>query len=425
MDVSEPQASVARRPGGDAAKRQSSRESGGAGVGGLESAARTGAATTRFSCFDGLRAIAATTVLVTHVSLVSGANTNHSFGAYFARMDVGVTIFFVISGFLLYRPFVAALLAGAPRPSARAYARRRLLRIFPAYWVALTAALVLLGGSYEIDQLVRFYALVHIYTAETVLAPIIQAWSLGTELSFYVFLPLFAALLARHDPGTPRGRLRRQVIGLGALVVVALAYRLVVLAADPEPLAMFLMWLPNHLDTFAIGMGLAVLQVWRSQHQATAPNPLDRRWAPALCWGGAAAAFWAVATQVGLPVASLTYTDGQVLWRHLLYTATAALLLLPAIFGPQEQGIIRRLLRLRVVALVGLVSYGVYLWQITVLEEYLDRTGTAAFTGSFLPILTWVFAITVLVAAVSYAVVERPALALKQRRRRPVPELVG
>lgn len=366
-------------------------------------------------------------MLVTHVSLVSGANTNHSFGAYFARMDVGVTIFFVISGYLLYRPFAAALLTGAPHPSARAYARRRLLRIFPAYWVALTGALILLGGSYDIDQLARFYALVHIYTAETVLAPIIQAWSLGTELSFYLFLPLFAALLARRDPGTPYARLRRQLLGLGALVVIALVYRLVVLAADPDQLAMFLMWLPNHLDTFAIGMGLAVAQVWRAQRGAVALGLLERRWAPALCWGGAAVAFWAVSTRVGLPVASLVYTDSQVLWRHLLYTATAALLLLPAVFGPQDQGLIRRLLRLRAVALVGLVSYGVYLWQITVLEEYLERTGTEAFTGSFLPILLWVFAITVVVATVSYVVVERPALARKhpRRPRRPVPEPVG
>ena len=49
---------------------------------------------------------------------------------------MGVAIFFVISGFLLYRPFLAASRGG---PAAiRGYLRRRVLRIVPAYWVALT-----------------------------------------------------------------------------------------------------------------------------------------------------------------------------------------------------------------------------------------------------------------------------------------------
>ena len=48
-----------------------------------------------------------------------------------ARLDVGVAIFFLISGFLLYRPFVFARLGGEERPSTGAYAWRRFLRIVP------------------------------------------------------------------------------------------------------------------------------------------------------------------------------------------------------------------------------------------------------------------------------------------------------
>lgn len=59
-------------------------------------------------------------------------------GHYLAQLNLGVSIFFVISGFLLYRPFGAARLAGERSPPLLPYAIRRVARIVPAYWVALT-----------------------------------------------------------------------------------------------------------------------------------------------------------------------------------------------------------------------------------------------------------------------------------------------
>src|SRR5581483_7751680 len=65
-----------------------------------------------FPCFDGLRAIAATAVLVHHAGFATGYSVNGRFGALFAHGDAGVSVFFLISGFLLYRPFVASHLSG-------------------------------------------------------------------------------------------------------------------------------------------------------------------------------------------------------------------------------------------------------------------------------------------------------------------------
>src|SRR4051812_32160566 len=92
----------------------------------------------RFPQVDGLRAFAALAVLVTHTAFLSGFNGRGFAGEVTARLDVGVTLFFVISGFLLYRPFVAARLEGRAGPRVTRYARRRVLRIVPAYWLALT-----------------------------------------------------------------------------------------------------------------------------------------------------------------------------------------------------------------------------------------------------------------------------------------------
>src|SRR5258705_9063723 len=100
----------------------------------------------RFPHIDSLRAIAAIAVLGTHAAIFGGADGPGSTSGHYAqRLEVGVAIFFVISGFLLYRPFAAARAAGAAPPATGAYAWRRGLRIVPAYWLALTVSALILG----------------------------------------------------------------------------------------------------------------------------------------------------------------------------------------------------------------------------------------------------------------------------------------
>ena len=85
----------------------------------------------RFPLMDGLRAIAALGVLVSHAAYLSGASQDAVYGPLVANGAAGVTLFFVLSGFLLYRPFVAADLDGAPRLALRDYARRRFAAHLP------------------------------------------------------------------------------------------------------------------------------------------------------------------------------------------------------------------------------------------------------------------------------------------------------
>jgi peptidoglycan/LPS O-acetylase OafA/YrhL len=69
----------------------------------------------RYAHLDGVRAIAAMSVLIYHVGLKSFAVPSAAYGNVLSRLDVAVPIFFVLSGFLLYRPFVAARLAASRR----------------------------------------------------------------------------------------------------------------------------------------------------------------------------------------------------------------------------------------------------------------------------------------------------------------------
>src|SRR5205814_3425520 len=81
----------------------------------------------RFPLFDSLRAFAALSVLASHTAgLTTFAYVNDVLGPFTARLNVGVTIFFVISGFLIYRPFVSARMDGRAAPHLLAYGRRRL-----------------------------------------------------------------------------------------------------------------------------------------------------------------------------------------------------------------------------------------------------------------------------------------------------------
>src|ERR671930_1014584 len=101
----------------------------------------------RFPLFDSLRAIAALSVFGLH--LPARIWLDSPVRPYVLVLDVGFAVFFLISGFLLYRPFARARYAGESTPAIMPYAQRRLLRIVPAYWVALVLVVVLLGAGGE------------------------------------------------------------------------------------------------------------------------------------------------------------------------------------------------------------------------------------------------------------------------------------
>ena len=102
-----------------------------------------------FGGLDGLRALAATLIVVHHAGFSSGLTFRNEFlGQFFSRMDIGVSIFFVLSGFLLYRPFVEKQFAEKPSDKTKYFWIKRLVRIYPAYWLALIV--ILWSGAVEV-----------------------------------------------------------------------------------------------------------------------------------------------------------------------------------------------------------------------------------------------------------------------------------
>jgi peptidoglycan/LPS O-acetylase OafA/YrhL len=399
----------------------------------------------RFPCFDGLRAIAALMVVFHHAAFTTAFElrgvrvpfTHHTWmvGDYFARMDSGVQVFFLISGFLLYRPMVSAAFAGKHPRDARSYTRHRFLRIFPAYWVAFVVITIFFGISMPIAgprSIFEYFFLVHLYDTGTAvvngqhafraLGGISQSWTLVVEVSFYIFLPIYAALLRKLGKGRDReSRFRLELFMLGVLYAISVVWRAYVYYGAPKGSAVGFLgnyWLPANLDVFALGMGLAVVRAWAEGRERRVPiletiGRLDWLW-----WLLAALCFQAVSFWSGLPQKFILVSGGKAYEKELLYSAMAFFLVLPAVFGAQHTGVVRRFLQVRPMVYLGTISYGIYLWHQAFIEKMHQWGGWSHNplpNGPFLEHVIPALAMTIVVASLSWFLVEQPILRRKDR----------
>jgi len=377
-----------------------------------------------FPLGDGVRGVAALAVVVVHVWLFTGG-----FGGFdgslpnrlVVRLDGMVSIFFVLSAFLLYRPMIAHRVGGPSAPAVGDYAKRRFLRIYPAYWLALTA-LAIFPGLFGVltSHWPWFYSLaVNLDppynssicpAADSFACGLPQSWTLTTEMSFYILLPFYAALTARMARGRGRHWVRNELALLVAFAALSIFLNMSPASLRVEP--WFRFTFAGHFFWLAIGLGMAVLSVAYERREAM-PAPLRTlATRPALCWAGAAAVY--LLTVVALkPVPFIVADDTtpQFLLTHLAHGALATLIMIPVVFGDPNDALPRRVLANPVIAWIGLVSYGLYLWQVTI-AYYLGFGGAE---GGFAMVLGLTLVISLPLAALSYYLLERPLMRLKYR----------
>ena len=387
--------------------------------------------TTWLPCADGLRATAAVLVFFQHAGFLTAAMFNSRAGGILARFDVAPTIFFALSGFLLTRPYAAAILDGNPLPSWRSFYRRRILRIIPAYWVALTLTYVWLrpesatrakGLDYPLH-----YLLLQIYPDKTFPKGISPAWTLAVEAAFYAALPLFAILGARLVRSLV-GPSRRAMGLLGVLVattVLSILWRSFIYALG-GPLQAVL-WLPGTMCEFTIGMAAAVLGVWAVRRPVARPaaDALGRH--DLLWWTLAALLIVFQSSQLGLARGLDHANWDRELLGEIVRMAAAGLLLLPVAFGPQDRGVIRWILRSWPVARLGIISYGFFLWHVPLIEVSLRLTHRKMFLdwskgiGLLSPDVTHpvaiAFALSVVAGTISWFVLEKPLIRTRRAKR--------
>lgn len=373
---------------------------------------------TRYRLIDGLRGLAALLVLLSHVGFWTGADDLDVSGGLLARGDSGVAVFFAISAFLLLRPWVAAGSGAAAPQSVGGYAVRRAARIVPAYLIALVAVLLVAGtagavGSSDgiggIGKVVAHLLLVQGY-ADTSYQSFSQTWSLTTEVTFYLLVPVIGTWLGRSLQRSSRA-VYAVLAGVGVAGVVIQALVTVWTQHSPTTHAGVLgTSVLGHAAWFAVGAAAAV---------AVETGALDRlREISVGTWLGAAAVVYLVTSSgIAGPRDLHVPTVGQAVCKEALYALLAGLLLLAAVRGPSDarwaavaQSSVNRRL--------GDISYGVFLWHVLVLQVIYLASGWTLFTGPFTAVLFAVLVFAVMAAAASAALVEQPVLRWVHRRTR-------
>jgi peptidoglycan/LPS O-acetylase OafA/YrhL len=396
---------------------------------------------------DGFRGFAALYVLAYHVLLGSGRGLHNVpvLRAFFASGYLGVDVFFVISGFVLFLP---AALNHGDLGRLRNYAARRIARIAPAYWVSL-AVVILFFNHLRIPglalppthqgwlNLAVHMAFLHQFFAFSSNAiyrwslPDLVIWTLALEFCFYLLLPVFARWFYRH----PFVGLSLALIWASNWKWLALSSHLWLRGAGSHPWGPLLwaqwtlgllMQFPTYMGHFALGMTAAWIFVRLKDHRF-------RRqvgWAaPVVALGAAAALAW-LAYSKG--VRSLAGTAGLYdNWARTGGVAVAfAVLLLAVVLAPRwfHWPASNRLSRG-----VGEISYGIYLFNAIAIEyavrilHYSQGGTTQAFERMFL----FTIGVSVSAGIISFVVVEQPARSLAAwycRRhpstRQPAPQRV-
>lgn len=386
----------------------------------------------RLAGIEGLRGVAALSVVFYHLGLTASAQVQSGpLESFFTLFNQGLTLFFVLSGFLLYRPFVAAIVQDRRLPSVRRYAYNRLLRIYPTYIVIFVVTGLLAGTVYiqgsthglgpdnigrltDPLQIVVNALLIQMFVPQYVMSGLPVSWSLTAEITFYIVLPLLALLaLFRIRQGSRKtsalvcGPVAMLIAGLGITLWAndAASRMSPVEAANfgfgQSASAVLLRSFLAQADLFAYGMLAAVavvlLHVRGLQRVQT----------------------WVKATMVlGAMLIVLLAIEFA---RPVLSTISglAAALILVAVVLPSSRrndlNRAARVLEWLPFRFTGVISYSIYLWHLPIIFWLITHHRTFGQNTFSVPMNgLLVLAITLPLSSLSYYFVERPAMKLKK-----------
>ncbi|MDP1849758.1 MAG: acyltransferase [Solirubrobacteraceae bacterium] len=387
---------------------------------------------------DGLRAIAALMIFFGHVFV--NAEPGQAFENYgwakelVGRLDLGLGLFFALSGYFVARPFVRSYILGTQRPSVRRFGRNRALRIVPAFYVVAAIVVLRFGLDGAISptpdnpsgtaprsewwQVVSIFTFTQSYTGGSVTLPYGQAWSLGAEVAFYLLLPLAAALAYRLG-GRIRTARARAYTALGALGALGLAS--IYLRQGSDDFAV-LTSPPFILYAFVPGIMLAA-----AEPLVAARLRADPRQAKRLAYVLGAVTVLAWALYAGWDYAVETTALHGALGRRALMAAVCAGAALAAVIvwqlGTQRAP---RWLDNRPIRFLGARSYAIYLIHVWVLFEVINLVGADAGTTTLaIAMIAIGLPVTIALSALSWRFVEQPFLERRVRwafgEKRPGP----
>jgi len=314
---------------------------------------------------DGLRALAILPVLVWHMSLRGNrmiAQQAPMTEAQITQANLiphgvsGVMLFFFVSGLIIAFPFLRAAVTDKPRPSIGSFYLRRLSRLMPAYFIALTLAFIALQVSgYAPSDAPSFsessiplpvsYVASLLYqhnllfgTPSRIIPP---SWSLEVEIQFYLVAPLLLIGYAKLAPALRRSLL----VALISISLVAVNFVLYELSYAAHEYSVL-----GYLHYFLAGILVSDL---------TFGSPVkERRWGDLLF----------VAGYVVLLAAATIRPDSA----ESFFARDAGMFVgvLATYWGGMSGKFAHRLLSLRPIAVMGGACYSIYLTHLPIIQAY-------------------------------------------------------
>ncbi len=147
-----------------------------------------------YDALTGIRAVAAIMIFVYHNRKYWKDDIHPELFRFFCEFNLGVQLFFVLSGFLIAKSYGAQPLQSFK--SYKKYFFQRIMRIMPLYWLIIT--LYYLDPNFGNLQFSGLhYLLLHGFSSAHSLEVIAQAWSLTVEMSFYILAPILIVVLEK------------------------------------------------------------------------------------------------------------------------------------------------------------------------------------------------------------------------------------
>ncbi len=381
---------------------------------------------------DGVRGVGALFVFATHVCLLADTVPDNNLLSYgwaapiLGHIDLALSAFFVLSGYLIARPYARAYVAGTRRPRLRNYARNRVLRVVPVFYLLTVLVLLRFGLDGQIGdapgaerssawQVLGQFLFIQGQTQGNASIPIGPAWSIGAEVGFYIVIPL-AAYGAYLIAGRLRGSHERAALALGVIglvTVVSIALR----AYDKYDFS----WLtapPAIMYGFMPGVALGIAEPLFARHIRDRP-----RLARNVAWGA-----FALGLLCAIVYTTSDYDPRQTPIHHalgvraLLAALASGLLFAGLIVLQIGTGSAPRVFDNRAMLWLGARSYSFYLvhiWVLLELDHLLGRNDSLQTRVLVMSLIG--FPLTVLAGMLSYRFVERPFLERKQRTTQHAP----
>jgi peptidoglycan/LPS O-acetylase OafA/YrhL len=368
---------------------------------------------------DSFRALAALAVLFYHVQALLQIPSIASVGF------MGVDVFFVLSGFLLVRPSAKSYFTGDKPPSLRQFYTNRVRRIMPLYYFSIAVVLLmqrtdLLSFSAGQSSVLTFLAFVQNMFPHYGSPVNGVLWSLGVEMQFYLLLPALAWFLLR-----PKTRF----IAIIVVLLVAGVWRLASVSisqmmypkATPETVITYSQlinseFLPGRIDQLVIGILAGIVLVYLEHRSADKPLPTR---------------FLSFSMYIAAIVVVLNifwlYIDGDHIWQSQylifyllrpLFAASIGVLFVTSCILPAR---FTGLLRLNVFNFLASISYGIYIWHLLFLRNFISARffETLPKDTKFIAMLILLVTVVIIWSTITYVAIERPFLRTRVSEVRP------